>query len=266
MKRLTLILCSTLAALTSLNVSAAITAEEIVKCMHKNFPTTVSIRSVELTTTDAAGTSSTMGGRVYAHLEPQPEGRALLRGTLVIEQPKNLYGASYLVRETDDYLRDGMFVYMPAVGRVRRISGNFADGPMMGTKFSYFEFKQMANAFGDLSGTYLRTEQIEGRPTHVLDFKPMEGIETRYTDVTAWIDQPTCLISKAEFKTGNKIAKKLFAPAAGLRKAGEQWYHSEITMHDLNDDAKTVMKMDHVTTNEDLSRYRFHPKTFYETR
>ena len=158
-----------------------------------------------------------------------------------------------------------MFVFMPAVGRVRRISGSFADGPMMGTKFSYFEFKQMSNAFGDLAGSYIREEQIEGRRTHVVEFKPIEGLDTRYTSVTAWVDQPTCLISKAEFMEGKKVIKNLIAPAAGLRKAGDQWYHSELVMHDLTDDAKTKMTLENVTTNEELSNYRFHPKTFYQT-
>ena len=50
---------------------------------------------------------------------------------------------------TDDYLRDGMFVYLPAVKRVRRVTGTFADGALMGTNFSYFDFKQLQNTFGD---------------------------------------------------------------------------------------------------------------------
>lgn len=263
MKRFITIWVLTVVATSS---QAAMTAEDVVGCMKKNFPATASIRNIELTTTDATGGSSTMAGRVYAQMEPQEDGRALLRGTMVIERPKNLYGAAYLVRETDDYLRDGMFVFMPAVGRVRRISGNFADGPMMGTKFSYFEFKQMSSAFGDLKGNYLREEKTDGRTSHVLEFKPLPGIETRYSSVTAWIDSATCLIAKAEFKQGNKVVKNMIAPASGLMKSGNQWYHNKILMHDLTDDAKTLMVIDNVTTNEELSSYRFHPRTFYQTR
>ncbi len=246
--------------------NAAPKMEDITQCMRKNFPKSVTVRKLRFSTKDATGTESNLAGRVYATMAKQKEGRDLMRGTLIIEEPRNLYGASYLVIETQDYLRDGMFVYMPAVGRVRRVSGSFADGPMMGTKFSYFEFKQIANAFGDLSGYYVKTEELEGRPSHVLLFQPVEGLETRYTSVMAWVDEPTCLISKAEFYEGKKLIKKLEARAASLRKSGDQWYHGQILMHDLTDGAKTTITVDNVTSNEQISNYRFHPKTFYEVR
>ena len=255
-----------LSLLVSSNAASATTAEEVVQCMRQNFPQTASIRDVRLTTTDATGGESRLAGRVYAYLEPQETGRDLIRATLILEEPRNMYGAAYLVLETDDYLRDGMFVYMPAVGRVRRISGNFADGPMMGTKFSYFEFKQMANAFGDLKGSYIGAETFEGRKNHVLSFTPLEGVDTRYTQVKAWVDAPTCLISKAEFYMGKRLIKRLISPYKSLKKSGEQSYFSEVRMFDTTDDASTVLTIDSVTTNEALSRYRFNPKTFYETR
>lgn len=266
MNKLTILMLMGLGLAPAAGAAAATTAEDVVRCMRQNFPQTVSIRDIRLTTVDSTGTESTLAGRVYAHMQKQEEGPDRMRATLTIEEPRNMYGSSYLVLETDDYLRDGMFVYMPAVGRVRRITGNFADGPMMGTKFSYFEFKQMTNAFGDLKGSYLGEESFDGRPNHIVDFAPVEGVSTHYTRVKAWIDQPTCLISKAEFYTDGRLIKRLISPAASLRKSGEQWYFSEVRMHDVTDDARTIMNIDRVTTNEELSRYRFNPKTFYETR
>ncbi|MGB1581982.1 MAG: outer membrane lipoprotein-sorting protein, partial [Nevskiales bacterium] len=211
MTRVALPLGLLLGLLMGSTAASASSAEDVVQCMRDNFPKTLSIRNIRLTTKDASGGESRLGGRVYAYLEPQAQGRDLVRATLILEEPRNMYGAAYLVLETDDYLRDGMFVYMPAVGRVRRISGSFADGPMMGTKFSYFEFKQMANAFGDLQGSYIKEESFEGRKNHLLKFTPMEGVDTRYTHVKAWIDAPSCLISKAEFYIGERLIKRMIA-------------------------------------------------------
>lgn len=266
MKRLLSSLALVIAVISTVPAHAAKTADEVVQCMRQNFPTTIGIRDVRLTTTSAAGTTTQISGRVYGTLEEQANGRSLIRGTLFILEPRNLYGSAYLVRETEDFLRDGMFVYIPSVGRVRRISGNFADNAMLGTEFSYFEFKQIMNAFGDLSGQYVREETIEGRKTHVINFNPLDGLETRYTRVTTWIDQPTCLVVKAEFRQGDKLIKQMIAPAKGLRKAGEHWYHSEIRMLGLANKGSTILNIDQVTANETLSSYRFHPKTFFELR
>ncbi len=236
---------------------------QIMECVRGNFPTAVSIRRVTFITTGPAGESSTLSGRVYATLEAQEEGNRLMRATLVIDGPPNMRGAAYLVRETDDFLRDGMFVYLPSVGRVRRITGNLSDNPLMGTEFSYFEFKQLANAFGDLQGDYQRKETVAGRPALVMEFKPLPGLDTRYTSVTAWVDQKTCLILGAEFFEADKIIKRLTAPASGISKSGEHLYLKEIRMSDLIDGSETVMFIDQVTINDEPSNVYFSPKTFY---
>lgn len=266
MKHLSLAMLIGLSTLVYGSASIAADADKIVKCLRGNFPETISVRQVRLVTTDASGGSSIIAGRVYGQLEQRESGRGLMRGTLMIEEPRNLYGASYLVRETDDYLRDGMFVYLPAVGRVRRISGNFADGPMLGTKFSYFEFKQLINAFGDLESQWVRNERIENRETHVMQFKPIEGVDTRYDKVTTWVDKQTCLVMRAEFSEGGKVRKLLTAPARSIQKSGDHWYHKELHMTDRSDGSKTVLTVEQVTVDDQLSSYRFHPKTFYETR
>lgn len=240
-------------------------ASQVMQCARDNYPSSISVRRVSFTNVGKLGETNNIRARVYGLLEKQPSGQSLVRGTLLVDEPANLKGSAYLIRETEDYLRDGMFIYLPAVGRVRRVSGEVGDRSLLGTEFSYFEYKQMSNAFGDLEGTLEGSETIAGRASYVMSFKPLEGVETKYDAVKAWIDKETCLVMAAEFLAEGKAIKRMTAPPSGIAKSGDHYYLQEMQMADLQQGTKTILRIDEVTLNEELSSLRFSPKTFYLT-
>lgn len=241
----------------------AATAEKVIACMRANYPPAMRIQDVELTSTDRTGATTTLQGKVYVLREKLSAGSGPLRAMLRIEAPPRLAGAAYLVRETDDYLRDGMFVYLPSVRRVRRVSGTFADGALMGTDFSYYDFKQLSNAFGDLDGKLEGQEKIQGRTTHILSFSALPGVDTRYNGVRAWIDEQSCVPLKAEFIENDKPRKRLTAPVSALQKSGDYWYLAETRMEDLVEGTKTILRISRVKAGEDLPNRYFDPNSFY---
>lgn len=243
----------------------AIDVSQTIECMRANFPLSIGARRITMTTTDRQGNQKAVSGRVYA-LRERVGDEDKFRATLRIDSPPHLADAAYLVRETDDYLRDAMFVYLPAVGRVRRISGGLSDNSLMGTGFSYFDFKQYANAFGDLKGELLAIDEVDGRKAVLMSFKPVEGAETRYTTVQAWVDQQTCLIVRADFMQNDKVIKRLQAPASAITSANGHSYAKEAHMTDFLSGMRTTLRLDEVTINEELSDFRFNPRTFYQTR
>lgn len=239
---------------------------ERIKCMRDNFPTSVGIRRITFTTEDRSGSVSEVGGRVYATRVASEKGRDLLRATLAIDSPPNLAGAAYLIRETDDYLRDGMFVYFPAIERVRRISGNVANRSLMGTAFSNFDFKQVANAFGDMKAELLDSDEVAGRTSHIILFKPVEGAETEYSSVLGWVDQESCVLIRADFMKGDQVLKRMNAVKGGIVKTPNGWYLSQLKMTDFQSGISTTLKVDQVALEEELSSHRFNPRTFYQTK
>ncbi len=132
-------------------------ADAVLECMRANVPTSVRVQQIELEATDRAGETRIVGGRLYARLEPQEDGGRRVRATLRVDTPDYLAGAAYLVREFEAERSDGMYVFLPSVKRVRRVSAEFADGALLGTNFSYYDFKQIQNAFGDASAKRLPT-------------------------------------------------------------------------------------------------------------
>jgi hypothetical protein len=241
-------------------------AQKVLQCMRANVPQRLSIKSLELTAFDRVGGSRTLKGRMYLARDRGPTGKELISAALYIDLPVELKGAAYLVKETDDYLRDGMFVFLPAVKRVRRITGTFADGALLGTNFSYFDFKQLQNAFSDVSAKYEATGDVHGRAAHVLSYTVLEGTETRYTGGKLWIDQEACVVVKGEFhEAGGRIAKQFSSPPGALRRAGATWYLSDTEMREPGTGTRSTARVTKVDTESAVPNRYFDPTLFHHT-
>jgi hypothetical protein len=239
-------------------------AQKILECMRANVPQRLSVRDLELTAFDRAGGSRTLKGRLYVGRDKGPGGRELISASLHVDLPSELRGAAYLVKETDDYLRDGMFVYLPAVKRVRRVTGTFADGALLGTSFSYFDFKQLQNAFSDVSAKYEGAADVNGRRSHVLSYTVLEGAETRYTGGRLWIDQEACVVVKGEFhEAGGRIAKQFGSPPGALRRAGPTWYLAESEMREPAINTRSTVRLAKVDTQAAVPNRYFDPNLFH---
>jgi hypothetical protein len=242
---------------------AADTAQSVLQCMRANVPGDLRVQDIALTTTDRAGGERTMKGKLYALLEKTGAGSGgLVRAMLHIEAPDNLAGASYLIRESKDYLSQGMYVYLPSVRRVRRVSGTFADGAMLGTNFSYNDFKQLQNAFVGQVAKLEGSSEVNGRPALVMLFKTQPGADTRYSSVRSWVDKQTCVVMKADFYEGDAVRKQLSAPAGALQKTGTTWYLSQIDMLDVQEKTSTTLRILGLSTARISSRH-FDPNAFY---
>ena len=90
------------------------TLAEVTECMRANLPETVRIQQVRLNTVDRDGTQRLLTGRIVAS---RADGR--LNANLRLESPPDLKDSAYLSRENRDG-RDEIFLYVPAMNRVRR--------------------------------------------------------------------------------------------------------------------------------------------------
>ncbi len=245
---------------------AAESIDAVMSCVRGNIPQAIRVQQLELITVGLAGEESVFRGRAFAAGDKKADGSQVIKGMLRLDEPANLNGAAYLVRDAARYESDGMFVFLPAVGRVRRISGSFGDGRLFGSNISYFDFKQLAGAFGDFDGELESTEELADRRVHIVRFRPAEGADTPYTAVRAWIDAATCLPLQADFLEDGVSRKRMTAPASGISKIGDQWYLSQMQMQDMLDGTKTIMKVAQMLTSEELSSRHFDPQHFHEVR
>jgi hypothetical protein len=232
--------------------------DKVMDCMRGNVPPTLRIQEIELKATDRAGATRTMRGKLFALRD-----KGLVRAMLRISEPSDLAGASYLVRETGDAKADEMYMFLPAVGRSRRISGASGDGSFLGTDFSYNDIKELENAFNGADGKLEKPDQIEQRPMNVITFVPKPEQASRYSRLRAWVDQKTCVALKVDFYEGDTQRKELTAPVSALQQSGTYWYLSQATMQDLKDHTTTKLNVTGVNSGGDLASRYFDPHSYY---
>jgi hypothetical protein len=260
MKRIAILL----AAMVAMPAQAKDYVDEIVSCMRDNIPSAMRVQKIELESVDRSGETRTLKGRLYGTSEQDASGKSMLRAMLRIDSPADLAGAAYLVRESEGYLKDGMYVYLPSVRRVRRVTGTFADGALLGTNFSYNDFKQLEGAFGDLKPELEPMEEVDGRKAYVLMFKGQTGENARFRAVRAWVDRKTCVPLRADFFEGDAVRKQLRGSADSLRQSGKYWYLSEMEMRDLRENTRTVLRVHEAKGEDKLPKRYFDPNLFYQ--
>jgi hypothetical protein len=259
MKRVLGILLVSLATpLMALEDVAAVTA-----CLRETLPTTLRVQQVAFDTVLRDGSQRSLRGRLYAQREAAP-GPGALRMTLQIEAPEAYAGAAYLLRESADRPSEGMYVYLPAVRRVRQVSGSFADGPLLNTDFSYREFRLLFGSLGDAALQLEAPDTLDGRATAVLAITPPADATTRYTGIRLWVDTESCLPVQAEFREGESLRKRFQALPGSLRKAaGGERYLAVSRMEDLVEQSRTELRVLGVDLEAPVPPQVFDPRGFY---
>lgn len=241
------------------------TANGIKACMQANLPNSFSIEEITLISESAEGSRAIVSGEIYFTRHDRHGELGPARVMMKLVQPAALRDSAYLVVESEQYARSGMFVYLPAVSRVRRVTGEMADGRLFGTDITYYDFKQLRSAMHDMQPQYIK--RMEGdRPAHLLRFSPTEDINVGYDHVMATIDEQSCLPLTMEFFNGKNLVKTLDVPVEGIRKDQGRWYPSEFTLSDHIYKSRTTMKTTGFRSDTKLSEMLFHPASFYRAR
>lgn len=247
-----------------LPVQAQEGAQKIVSCLRGNTLPGSHVQEIELAAYDVHGQTHVLKGKLMTQRENLPDAEGLLRAMLRIQAPAYLAGAAYLMKQMENREFESTYVYLPSVRRVRRISSEFADGSLLGTNFSYYDFTQLVNAFGDLNATLEGAEKYEDRDVNVISFSARSGDSSSiYSSVRVKVDQKTCVPLMAEFYKGQKVRKHFTASAKSIKKSKGMWYLSEIEMKDLLDDTRTVLRILSLETVDKLPVRSFEPNTFY---
>ena len=230
-------------------------ANKVMDCARANIPQALTIKEFDLTAVDRVGGTRALKGRIYAIRENN-----LLRAMIKMVAPADLARSSFLLREGKG--NDDMWIYLPALDRVRRITGASTSGPLFGTDISYSDVKQMENAFSGGDVHLEKTDTLQNRPMNVLRLIPDKHEDSRYSLVRGWIDQKTCVPLQVDFYEGSEVRKRLLGDAADIKQDNGHWYLAKAKMTDLKDGTHTVLSITGVTSDDRLSSRYFSSQTF----
>jgi len=99
------------------------------------------------------------------------------------------------------------WIFLPSLGRVRRIASSESGGNFMGTDFSYDDISSMDRDISLDTHTLLREETLNGRLCYVIQSVPTDSAY-QYSRTVTWIDKENYIIYKAEmYNRRNEAAK-----------------------------------------------------------
>ena len=231
------------------------TAEEIDACYRDNFPKQSSVQVVSMKAVDRIGATTESRSKMYWKKFDDGFARVMMR----FEKPADLRGAGLLMVEKKD--RNDMFIYLPVLRRVKRITSRMTSGSMFGTDFSYEEFERMQGIATSSPMTRLEDATAQDRPAYVLEVRPTEKEESAYERIKAFIDKETCVTLRAEFyERGDKPRKVLTNDPSKLTRVGEIWVPHEFLMRDHRDETHTRMSVEEVEVGVEIPRKIFSQK------
>jgi hypothetical protein len=240
--------------------ASAMTIDAIETCIASNVITHGGLRELEIKT---AGGGIQRQMSVRLHWKPDEQGQA--RINLGIIEPEDLAGSSYLLRRVAT--GDEVYLYLPAVNKVKQFSGSAVNQSLWGTDFSYADLKHLQGVMIDGATTRLSDRTLAGRKNFVLAITPQS--DGGYSKVVSYIDQASCTLSRAEFYTHDEEpAKVLKADMSTLVKTDVYtrplWLVLSYSMIDPMRGTISTLNMTGVHIMENISEKAFLPDSFYK--
>jgi len=118
------------------------------------------------------------------------------RTVIVFQRPANVAGTRFLTMDTASGGSD-RWIFLPSLGRTRRIAASESGGSFMGTDFSYDDISAMDRDVSLDTHTLLREETLNGKACYVIQSVPKDN-SFPYSKTISWIDKANFLIYKSE--------------------------------------------------------------------
>lgn len=218
------------------------------------------MQSVELVAEDRVGNTRTLEARLHWK---QFESGSRVR--ILVDSPEDVRGSAYLVIEGSP--RDEMFVYLPALRKVRRITTVMMSNQLWGTDFSYEDIKQIEGIL--IQGEVVRRadDTIDGRAAYLLSLSPAPEEKSSYERIDFTIDQQTCVVLITEFvETGGRLRKRLLSDPAKIASENGRHTPREFEMRDLRDETRSWLRVVKAEYDIDVADRTFNPALLGRSR
>lgn len=238
----------------AMEVSTQTPLVKTLECMRANAPKQLSVSELHIEAEGAGVTNRALSASFYSRRDERG-----LRAMLHITAPSDLAGIRYLLVE--DQPQDALYLYLPALGKVRRLSGAGPEAEIAGTGLNYGDLRLISQALSASSITMDSPGTLAGRPVHQLRFVPAVA-DSPYRRIIASVDPKNCAILRAEFQNAERTIKQYEVDPASLIRSGAYTYASRATLTDTQRGTRAEISLRGVDTAPKLSSRLFDPKSF----
>lgn len=232
-------------------------------CAQRKLPEHSSVQTVEIRSLDTGDLETVLAARIYWKRLDEGRISALVR----LLGPDDVAGMSFLVRqpspdtENNTTIRGNeMFMYLPELRRVRRVSIRQAAGSLFGTAFSYEDFERVQGLAKKSRIESEQEQEIGGRSAYVVTAYPGDSDGSAYGHIRSFTDKLTCLPLKVDFfdATGN-LAKQLKADPAKFDQVNGVWVAHSFSMTDFEGGTTSQLTLQSIEIDGDLPDRFFVP-------
>lgn len=167
-------------------------------------------------------------------------------------QPADIKGTGFLQHQ-NSVADDDIWVYLPALGKTRRLASNNKRDSFFGTDFSYGDF--LLPAVEKYRHTVLRTEVLDGVSCYVIESKPADERtrnDSGYGRKLTWADTASFLERKVEYyDTQDALLKtQITAQPREVEPGKQRWLALERQMINHQTGHRTVYRIDQYQVGE----------------
>jgi len=158
-----------------------------------------------------AKNGSTTERTIDQYSKDDAKGKA--RAVIVFQSPATVKGTRFLTMDNDKGKSD-QWIFLPGLGKVRRIASSESGGSFMGTDFSYDDMSLMSREVDEDAHTILREETLNGAACYVIQSVPKDSADFQYTKTVSWVDKASRRIYKIELYNKRGAVEKLMETSA----------------------------------------------------
>lgn len=234
--------------------AAELSAQEIQECVQQNFPDDTMKQTMKMVMKDRMGVERLLEAEMFWEKDQATQ---LSKVLIKFDNPPELRGSAVLVIEKQP--ANDMFMFLPELGKTRRITSSMVSGNMMGTDFSYEDFARLQGMIGSLEPERAADEQIGGRAAFVTVSRPTEGADSEYERIRSVIDQETCVPLRVEFfhKGLAEPAKVLSVDPSNVAEVKSGWIPREMRMEDLRGGTSTNLVVEKLEVSVPIAKKMF---------
>ncbi|MBA4387539.1 MAG: outer membrane lipoprotein-sorting protein [Verrucomicrobia bacterium] len=220
-----------------------LTGRQIAEKVYARNDGTDSVARVEMTLFDKSGAER------KRQLDMKSKDRGDLSDSFIeFTAPADIAGTRFLTldNKTED---DIQYLFLPAVGRARRIVGGQKDQSFVNTDFTYEDMTRRSPE--EDNQTLLKEEKWEGFDCYVVEMTSIKPDDSQYSKTITWIDKQSFVAVRVDFydKKGEKT-KQLTVKK--LEQKSGIWTVMEAVMENFKRKTKTVLKTTEMKYNSGL--------------
>ena len=248
---------------SALNAQAYDIDSEIEACVKKNTPKSTVIERIRLTSESLHydDEEEVLSAKIYLKYNLEKSSKILA----VFDEPDDILGSRLLFLEKKT--GNDIYLYMPALFKVRRIKSDRIASSMYGMDFSYEDFQWMYNMLSTATSEQRPDVKIDGESMYVFAVTPSEEKGSIYETIISYFDKKSCVVRKVEFfEQGNKLRKVLSTKPDQIKMVDGILIPHELMMRDLKKESETVLTVISISVDPAVSESLFDPAKLKEHR